>query len=200
VPAPPSREVENVPDRPQHHVPQQQVPQPSPTRLTAFSGSPVVVGIVPDQPDLVVLTALSLSEAMGRAPLFLAYVDTERYTVEELADGSVRHAQLDPDVVDDSWRETDARIRRHLAETLDGRGVDWEFRYLAGSPQRSLTHLARAVDAAAIVVGTHAPGAETRLHEFFEGSVAVQLTHHQHRPVLVVPLSVVDWKESGTWR
>jgi hypothetical protein len=31
--------------------------------------------------------------------------------------------------------------------------------------------------------------------EFFEGSVAVHLAHHQHRPVLTVPLNVVDWKE-----
>jgi len=175
-------------------------PQPSPERLTPFTGSPIVVGIVPDQPDLVTLTALSLSAATGDAPLWFGYVDTSRYPVEELADGRVRHAPLDPDGVDDSWRETEDRIREHLTTLLEGRGVAWELRYLAGSPQRALTHLARAVDAAVIVVGTHAPGRETRLRELVEGSVALQLSHHQHRPVLVVPLSVVDWKETGSWR
>jgi nucleotide-binding universal stress UspA family protein len=73
--------------------------------------------------------------------------------------------------------------------------VPWEFRYLAGRPDRALTHLARVVDAALIVVGTRAHGGGARMREFFEGSVAVHLAHHQHRPVLTVPLQVVDWKE-----
>lgn len=33
-----------------------------------------------------------------------------------------------------------------------------------------------------------------------DGSVAFHLTHHQHRPVLVVPLQVVDWSQSVTRR
>ena len=59
--------------------------------------------------------------------------------------------------------------------------------------------IARAVDAAAVVVGTRAPGPGARLREVVEGSLAVQLSHHQHRPVLVVPLSVVDWT-TPLWR
>jgi hypothetical protein len=34
------------------------------------------------------------------------------------------------------------------------------------------------------------------MREVMEGSVAVRLTHHQHRPVLIVPLEVIDWKAS----
>jgi nucleotide-binding universal stress UspA family protein len=74
--------------------------------------------------------------------------------------------------------------------------VPWAFRYLAGRPDRALTHLARAVDASAFVIGTRAPGPGSRMREAMEGSVAVRLTHHQHRPVLIVPLEVIDWKAS----
>ena len=83
---------------------------------------------------------------------------------------------------------------------LAGSGVAWEFRYLAGRADRALTHLARAVDASAIVVGARRPTSGERLHEFFEGSIALHLTRHQHRPVLVVPLSVVDWKAPAPWK
>ena len=44
-----------------------------------------------------------------------------------------------------------------------------------------------------------APGAGAQLREYFSESVAVRLTHHQHRPVVVVPLSVVDWKARAPW-
>lgn len=59
----------------------------------------------------------------------------------------------------------------------------------------TLVLAARAVDAAGFVLGAHAPGAGARVREFLEGSIAVRLSHHQHRPVLVVPLRVVDWHE-----
>lgn len=169
-------------------------PQPSPSRMTPFSGHPFVVAIVPHQPELVALTAAAWSQAAGGIRLYFAYVDVNRYPVEEFPDGTVRHAELDPDAIDDSWRQVQEQIERSLADALAGSDVPWEFRYLAGRPDRALTHLARAVDAAAIVVGTRAPGPGARLREVVEGSVAFQLSHYQHRPVLVVPLSVVDWK------
>ena len=131
--------------------------------------------------------------------MYFAYVDPTRYTVEEHADGTVRHADIDPDAVDDAWIERQEQIEESLTQVLGDSGVTWEFRYLAGRADRALTHLARAVDAAAIVVGTRAPGPGARLREVVEGSVAVQLSHHQHRPVLVVPLSVVDW-QTPLWR
>ena len=176
-----------------------EVPQPSPSRMTPFSGHPIVVGIVPGQPELVALTAISWSQAAGGATLYFAYVDTTRFVLEEFPDGTVRHGEVDPDTIDDRWEDRKIQIVDTLTRVMDGTGVPWEFRYLAGRPDRSLTHLARAVDAAAIVVGTRAPGRGARVREFLEGSVAVQLAHHQHRPVLVVPLGVVDWK-TPLWR
>ncbi|NLI17600.1 MAG: universal stress protein [Actinomycetales bacterium] len=176
------------------HIP----PQPSPSRLTDFAGHSVVVGVVPGQPELVALTAASLARAIG-GTLYFGYVDTSRITEEEYPDGTVRHVAIEPDLADDTWMETEQHILSHLSRAMADQGVRWEFRYLAGSPQRSLTHLARAVDAAVIVVGTRAPGAGARLREFVESSVALRLGQHQHRPVLVVPLSVVDWKARAPW-
>lgn len=169
-------------------------PQPALGRLTPFAGHPLVVGLEPGLPDLVALTAVSLAGATGAPCLYFAYADPSRYAVEERPDGTVRHEPFDPDGLDDAWRTREAEFERHLGELLHGVAVPWAFRYLAGRPDRALTHLARAVDAAAIVVGTRAPGAGAHLREVVEGSVAVHLAHHQHRPVITVPLSVVDWK------
>lgn len=173
------------------------VPQPGPDRMVPFAGRPVVVGVVPGGDPLVVRTAAAWARAVG-STLFAAFADTSRYPVAEHPDGSVTHAPLDPDGVDGGWQEVDARLRAELAETLRDAGVAWECRYLAGRPDRALTHLARAVDAAVIVVGTRAPGSLAHVRELVEGSVAVHLAHHQHRPVLTVPLAAVDWKEIRT--
>ena len=177
------------------------VPQPAVSRLVDMAGHPGVVGVVPGQPELVAMTAVSWARAVGAPALYFAYADTSRYVVEEHADGTVRHAPIDPDTIDDRWQEVHAELRDQLAAVLHDAQVPWHLLYLAGRPDRALTHLARAVDAAVIVVGTRAPGGTARMREFLEGSVAVHLTHHQHRPVLTVPLSVVDWKETGApWR
>ncbi|WP_166846525.1 universal stress protein [Isoptericola sp. BMS4] len=177
------------------------VPQPAVDRMVDPAGRPVVVGVVPGQPDLVPLTAASWARAVGAPAMRLAYVDTSRYVVEEHADGGVTHAPLDPDAADDSWERILGTMREHLAGVLADAAVPWRLDYLAGRPDRALTHLARAVDAAAIVVGTRAPGSAAHLRELLEGSVAVHLAHHQHRPVITVPTSVVDWRATkAPWR
>jgi nucleotide-binding universal stress UspA family protein len=176
-----------------------QVPQPGPDRMVPAAGHPLVMGIVPGQPDLVTRTAAMWAEAARATTLYCAYVDQSRFTAEEFPDGTVRHAPIDPDGMDDDWRRNEQRIVDHLSQTLAGTTVPWTFRYLAGRPDRALTHLARAVDASAYVIGTRAPRAGSRMREFLDGSVAFRLSHHQHRPVLVVPLEVVDWKAT-LWR
>ena len=176
------------------------VPQPAVDRMVPFAGHPAVVGISPGQPDLVALTALAWARATGAPALHFGYADIARYVVEELPDGDVRHAALEPDVADDQWHQVQTQLREHLARVLDQAEVPWRLHYLAGRPDRALTHLARSVDASVLIVGTHAPGAGRRVHELLEGSVAVHLARHQHRPVLTVPLSVVDWKAtSSAW-
>ncbi len=177
------------------HVP----PQPHPSRLTEFGGHPLVVSIMPDQPPLVAITAASLGRAIGSPALYFAYVDTERYTIEEYPDGTVRHGSIDPDVADTGWEDTAAALTRSVADAMAGQDVPWQFRYLAGRIDRSLTHLARAVDAAALVVASHVGHHHRHIRDFLNTSVSVQLAHHQHRPVLVVPLEVVDWEGRAPW-
>lgn len=165
--------------------------------MVPFAGHPLVVGIVPGQSDLVLRTALAWASAIGSA-VYAAYVDPERSTVEELPDGSVRHVEINPDVVDESWRDRAASLEGWVTGIAAGSGVPCEFRYLAGRVDRALTHLARAVDASAFVVGSRVgPG---RARDVLEGSLTVRLSHHQHRPVLTVPLAVIDWHERLPWR
>lgn len=172
------------------HVP----PQPATDRLTDFRGHPIVVGVEPEIPELLIVTAVSLATATGGA-IHFAYVDPARYVIEEFPDGHVRHAALSPDSLHSNWQELESKFEAELGLTLGDLGSsEWHFHYLAGRPDRALTHLARALDAATIVVGTRAPGTRAHIRQILEGSVAYHLTQHQHRPVLSVPLSVVDWK------
>ncbi|MGC3994828.1 MAG: universal stress protein [Propionicimonas sp.] len=175
------------------------VPQPSPQRMVPVPGHPIVVGVVPGQPELVALTAAAWSDALGGVPLYFGYSDPSRIVDSEDADGTVRHSAISPDQADDSWQEREALIRGFLATVLADHTGPWEFRYLAGRADRALTHLARAVDASAIVVGAKHPSSTERLREFIAGSVAVRLARHQHRPVVIVPLAVVDWKAPAAW-
>ncbi len=173
-------------------------PQPDPSRLTDFAGHPVVVGVVPGQPPLVALTATSLARATGAPTVYFAYVDPARFTEQENPDGTVLHQAVDPDLADDGWLATEQALRAQVGAAMADTDQPWQLRYLAGRADRALTHLARAVDAASFVVGTHL-GRHHRIGDFLNRSVAVQLAHRQHRPVLVVPLEVVDWHDRAPW-
>lgn len=176
------------------HVP----PQPHPDRLTDFARHPIVVGVVPDQPPLVALTAASMALATGAPALHFAYVDPSRYTVQEHPDGSVQHAPVDPDTDDRDWTHVDEQLTAQLQASMTDQSVPWRLHYLAGRVDRSLTHLARAVDAAAFVIGAHT-SRHRHIPDFMHHDIGVQLSHRQHRPVLVVPLRVVDWKGRAPW-
>jgi nucleotide-binding universal stress UspA family protein len=167
--------------------------------MVPVPGHPLVVGVVPGQPELVALTAAAWAVALGGVPLYFGYSDPARIVDTEYADGTVQHSAIEPDQADDTWQAREQEIRAFLASALAGHAGPWQFRYLAGRADRALTHLARAVDASAIVVGAKHPSSGERLREFLAGSVAVRLTRHQHRPVLIVPLAVVDWKAPTSW-
>ncbi|HSK32699.1 MAG TPA: universal stress protein, partial [Propionicimonas sp.] len=143
---------------PFHHV-----PQPSPQRMVPVPGHPLVVGVVPGQSELVAVTAAAWAEALGGVPLYFAYADQARIVDEEYPDGTVRHSSLDPDLADDSWVVVEDQLRDRLDRQLAGHRGRWEFRYLAGRPDRALTHLARAVDASAFVVGARRPSSTERV-------------------------------------
>lgn len=169
--------------------------QPSPDRLTPPAHHPFVVGINVDESPLVPLTAAAWASALDGCTLYFAYVDTSRKVLDEYPDGTVEHVAIDPDTEDEAaWQARAEAFVSKLRETLGDTTVAWEFRYLAGQPSRALTHLARAVDASAFVVGTREHGVLKTFEDAIAGSIAHELSIHQHRPVLIVPRSVLDWK------
>lgn len=164
-------------------------------RTTRF----VVVGVSPGQPTTVVTTAAAFAERFD-AHLVCASVDTGRYTVVREPDGQILSAAIDPDLADEGVEEFDPELRAALEKSLHGRTVRWAVRALAGAPSLELSRLADELDATMIVVGTREPGARGSLHDFFTGSVAVQLAHRQHGPVVVVPLHPVGPEAPLPWQ
>jgi nucleotide-binding universal stress UspA family protein len=154
-----------------------------PRRITG----PVLMGVVPGQPLTVAHRAAELAYSLN-VKLICAYVDVTSYLAEE-PDGRVEALPIDPDGIDDDIEGISAGIAERLQDALDGSGVGWSFVTLAGDPARALGRLADSADASVIVVGTRERGLGARFEELLVGSVAVHLTHRQHRPVLVVPLA-----------
>lgn len=150
----------------------------------------IVVGVVPRQPAAVVTEAAQFARHFD-ADLVCAFVDAGRYVVEELPDGSVTSLSLNPDLPDLRVETFAPELRAQIAAALDNQDVRWSTRALAGGPAQALAHLADQLDAKMIVVGTREAGFRGTLHEFINGSVAAQLAHRQHRPVVVVPLNPV---------
>jgi hypothetical protein len=176
-----------------------QPPQPHPTRMTQFAGHPLVVAVSEDPEPLVVLTAVSLASATGAPALYFAFADPARFASEERPDGSVRYHPTNPDLDDDDlWPGREQRILAWVGAEMRDTDIPWHFRYLAGRADRALTHLARAVDAAAFVVAPQRHRHQ-RIHDFMAESLPMQLAHRQHRPVVVVPLTVVDWHARAPW-
>ncbi|MDN4472196.1 universal stress protein [Demequina zhanjiangensis] len=170
-------------------------PQPSVSRLPGFRAQPLVVGVLPETSPILIHAAEGLALSLEATHLVFAYVDPTRVVVEERADGGVVHAALDSDADDSQWETTRDTLAAHLGDQLAGTTLPWELHYLAGRADRALTHLARAVDASMIVVGSRGGGWREQVKETFEGSLTTHLSQHQHRPVVTVPLSVVDWKD-----
>jgi nucleotide-binding universal stress UspA family protein len=159
----------------------------------------VVVGVVPGQPSSVVAEAARFAAAFD-AELVCAVVDPSRYTLSSDPGGTTHTTSIDPDLADDAPLLFDPDIESVIAEALAGTGVRWSTRALAGGASGELARLADDLDAAMIVVGTRQAGFRGTMPEFFSGSVAVQLAHHQHRPIVVVPLHPVGIDEPPPWQ
>lgn len=158
----------------------------------------IVVGVVPGQPATVVETAAMFARQLG-AELICASVDPSRTTIEERPDGSVVTIPIDPDLPFEEVQVFDAKLRTQISQILDTHHIKWSVRALAGGPAQALARLADSVDALMIIVGTREAGLRGSFHEFFNGSVAVQLAHRQHRPLLVIPLKPVTGAEQLPW-
>jgi len=164
----------------------------------ALSGPTLVVGVVPEQPDDVVLQAIRFAQMLG-ASLVLATADATRYTTERNADGSVTAFPIDPDSAETITEEFEPEFAEHLRHLLKPTGLVWTMRAVAGDPAHELARIAHERDALAIIVGTRQRGLRTTAHEFFNGSVAVHLAHRQHHPVIVIPLDPAVHGERLPW-
>lgn len=154
-----------------------------PRRITG----PVLVGVVPGQPVEVVQHAAELADNLG-VKLICAYVDITTYLADGPDEGSETEP-LEPETVLDDAEGVSTGIRERLQVILAHAGVRWSFLILSGDPTQALGQLADSADASIIVVGTREPSLGTRLEQLLVGSVAVQLTRRQPRPVLVIPLA-----------
>lgn len=157
-----------------------------------FDGAPLLVGIVPKQHPEVIQTAAVLAARLA-APLVCAYVDEASYLVEWDPARSAHRLSRHPDAnADDDMLALTAELKAQVQSTLDelpagGGPPEWSFRTLTGDPARALGQLAAEMDAPLIIVGTSERGFTHRLSEALSGSVGTWLSHHQSRPVLVVP-------------
>jgi nucleotide-binding universal stress UspA family protein len=142
----------------------------------SFSGrAPIVVGVLPKQHPEVLQTARDFAISMG-APMVCAYVDEASYLVE-----------WDPAKDDADIQAVRSELSELVGAENEGLPVEWTLRLLTGDPARALGRLAHDVQASMIVVGTPERGLGHRLSEVLNGSVGSWLSHHQSRPVLIVP-------------
>lgn len=158
----------------------------------------VIVGVHEGQPDTVVDTAAEFAHRF-HCDLVCAYVNTGRYGVAELIDGSITSMPLDVDLADISDPGIPIELTAQLERLLDPLGVRWIMRELAGDPARALGHLAQTLGASMIVVGARRSTVRGTVSEFFGGSVAVHLAHRQHIPIVVVPTNPTPFDHSLPW-
>jgi len=155
-----------------------------------FNGGPLLVGIMPKQHPEVLQTAAALAARLA-TPLVCAYVDEASYLVEWDPARSAHRLSRDPGADDDMLAlatELKALVQQAVGKLpADGGPVDWSFRTLTGDPARALGQVAAELDAPIIIVGTSERGFSHWLSEALNGSVGAWLSHHQSRPVLVVP-------------
>ncbi len=150
------------------------------------SPGPLLVGVLPGQPPGVLEAAAALAGRLA-APLLCAYVDEASFLVEWDSGRSAHRLSLHPEADSAAILAATERLRSGIAAVCDGSGVDWSLRTLAGDPARALARLAAEAGADMIVVGTPEPGLGHRLSAALNGSVAAWLSHHQDRPILIVP-------------
>jgi nucleotide-binding universal stress UspA family protein len=146
---------------------------------------------MPKQHPEVLHTAFTLAAKLA-TPLVCAYVDEASYLVEWDPARSAHRLSLHPDKDDDDIRAVTVELKAVIQAAMDdaptgGAPVEWTLRTLAGDPARALARLAAESNVPMIIVGTSERGVVHRISEALNGSVGTWLSHHQSRPVLVVP-------------
>lgn len=149
-----------------------------------YGPQPLLAGVLPGQSALVLETASQLASALG-SELICVYVDPTRFSRKASAEPEISFP-IDPDTAEEA--NGPALFEHRLSRRLNTTPAAWRFTALAGEPAHELARFAEQTNARLIIVGARRRGVARTLENFATGSVAVHLTHHQHRPVLVVPL------------
>jgi nucleotide-binding universal stress UspA family protein len=158
--------------------------------MDAQSARTVVVGILPEQPLWVVQVAGEYAKAFD-AELVCVAADATRYAYQELPDGTLLSAPIDPDLQAMGPMFSEERLKE-IDEVLAPAGVRWSMRELVGVAADALMEVADDVGALMIVVGARPGGFRGALRQVFTGSVALRLAHRQYRPVVVVPTAPAE--------
>ena len=166
-----------------------------------FKDRPLLVGIMPRQHPEVLQTAATLAAGLG-APMVCAYVDEASYLVDWDPARSAHRLSLRPHAGIEELRTLTTGLEAQIQKVVDqapagSAAVEWTLRTLTGDPARSLGRLAADVEAPMIIVGTSDRGFSHRLSEALNGSVGAWLSHHQGRPVLVVPSARAGHSKAG---
>jgi nucleotide-binding universal stress UspA family protein len=154
---------------------------------TTTGPQPLVVGVLPGQSPEVLQAAGALAQSLATR-LICAYVDEASYLVEWDPARSAHRLSLHPDTDNAEIRAVTQELRDSIGTVCGPLGIDWTLRSLAGDPARALGRLAAETGAAMIIVGTPEPGLGHRISAALNGSVAAWLSHHQDRPILIVPV------------
>ncbi len=162
----------------------------------------IVVGVLPDQPLWLLQVAAEYARAF-RARLVCVSVDASHYTFQELPDGTLLSAPIQPELLDPVEAFPPERLQE-IADLLSPMRIPWSTRQLVGEAADALMRIADEEDALMFVVGTRHVGFGGAIRKFFGGSVATRLTHRQWRPVVVVPIEPTEadrrlpWEEQRT--
>ena len=153
---------------------------------SAAGPRPLVVGVLPGQHPEVLQTAASLAKRLA-APMICVHVDEASYLVEWDPARTAHRSSLHRDADDAAIREANRELRSSIGASVDKLAVEWTLRTLPGDPARAIGRLAAEANALMIVVGTPERGVGHRISAALNSSVAAWLSHHQERPVLIVP-------------
>lgn len=157
-----------------------------------FSGSPIIVGVMPDQDPGVWGRALDLAQSL-QAPLIAAFVDPASYLIEWTPGNDVLPISLNPTVEpEDETSLAAAELKETLQAGAANHAAPWSMRIIGGDPALAIGRLAAAVGASTIVVGARRPGFLAKVDELVSGSVIHQLLTTQTVPVLGIPSPAVQ--------
>lgn len=147
----------------------------------------ILVGVSGPRARHVVATAAWYAEHFD-AELTCAGIDADPFTLGETPSGYL--VTMADFASEPEPRAFGRDLVAMIDEVTQARGITWHERMAFGRPAPELSDIAEEVDALMIVLGTR-EGIRGALREALNGSVAAQLAHRQHRPVVVVPLDPI---------